>query len=180
MTREQFFKKYNVLAKKRKCNVTKSTVTLDDVRKLEKKYNIKMPQEYIDFISVAAHDISSLKGVIDNFLAEDDVHVELEIPTQPLNNELSEIDELFSRCESYLNAGYIPIGDLDETGFLCIDTCMDGIFMKRFDYEWCMDFTTREEFESDGIMVFDCFEDFISCFFEGKKYDATKCEDYND
>lgn len=138
-----------------------------------------MPQEYVDFISAAAHDISMLNGVMDNFHAEDDVFVELEIPIQPLNNELSEIDELFSRCEVYLNAGYIPIGDLDETGFLCIDTCMEGIFIKWFDYERCMEFTTRKEFESRGIMVFDCFEDFMSCFFEGKKYDAAKCEDYN-
>ena len=56
---------------------------------------------------------------------------------------------------------------------------MEGIFIKWFDYERCMEFTTRKEFESRGIMVFDCFEDFMSCFFEGKKYDAAKCEDYN-
>lgn len=45
-----------------------------------------MPQEYVDFISAAAHDISMLNGVMDNFHAEDDVFVELEIPIQPLNS----------------------------------------------------------------------------------------------
>ena len=39
MTREQFYEKYNVLAKKRNYNVTKSSVTLDEVIELEKKYN---------------------------------------------------------------------------------------------------------------------------------------------
>lgn len=122
MTKEQFFEKYSVLAKKRKYNIGKSSVTAGKVKELEKKHKIMMPEEYINFISAASHNISALNGVIDNFCFEDGVKIKLEIPTQPFNNELLGISELFSNpsCGRYLQAGYIPIGFFeDEAYILC-------------------------------------------------------------
>lgn len=182
MNKKQFYEKYIILAENQGSTISESTVTPEQINTLEQKYHLKMPQEYKDFISAAAHNITTLNGLMDDLYCEDDVEVELEIPAQPLNNELSEIDELFSGSERYIHAGYLPLGEMDGAYLLCLDTGMDGIFIKYFDHEWCLDhdFTTREEFESDGIMVFDRFEDFISCFFEGKKYDASRCEKYNE
>lgn len=182
MNKNQFYEKYRALAEKEGSSISESTVTPEQVNALEQKYHLKMPQEYREFISAAAHEITLLNGTIDNIHCEDDVEVELEIPAQPLNQELSELDELFSGCERYINAGYIPLGEMDGAYLLCLDSKADGIMIKYFDHEYCLDqdFAAREEFESDAMVLFDRFEDFISCFFEGRKYDASRCEGYNE
>lgn len=187
MTKEQFYEKYCKLAKSIGEEVTKSSVTAGQLKAFEKKYSekydIKMPQEYLNFISAAAHNIETYNGMIDDIFAEDDVEIELVMMAQPAGDELSYIEELLDNpsCGPYMKAGYIPLGFFDEEAYLlCIDTRMDGIVMKYFDYEGALECETREDFEEHDLALFDCFEDFILCFFEGRKYDAGKCGHYND
>ena len=104
MNKKQFYEKYIILAENQGSTISESTVTPEQINTLEQKYHLKMPQEYKDFISAAAHNITTLNGLMDDLYCEDDVEVELEIPAQPLNNELSEIDELFSGSERYIHA----------------------------------------------------------------------------
>lgn len=144
--------------------VVPTTVTEADIDDFEKKVNIKLTSEYRKFIGSCAHLFTHLSGKLDNFLYEDDVDVDLEIMPQPYGNELSYL--LVDMMENNLmtSLGYIPLGVFNDNGYLYIDTNKENkIVWLPFDN--CIGFTTYEEFDNEGFVIFEDFEEFMRCFF---------------
>lgn len=157
----------------------KSSVTTTQIKDIEKKYNIVFPSIYKDFISVYAHFINKVQGKLDNFLFEEDVDVVLEIPEQPYGAELQKLELLLESNEKYLYAGFLPIGEFQYCGLMCIDIFgndEDTMKIMWFDHEDCCECESREELEDEGAIVFDNFKLLLKCFFLKEKYDCkNKC-----
>lgn len=144
-----------------------STVDDEDIRRLEKKFNITFPRLYKEFISSYAHLITILTCKVDNDFFEDE-DVILEIPVQPYQKELDDIYTILEGSSVLLEAGYLPIGECNTYGILCIDlVANDESEMKIifFDHEDICECTTREELEEVGYATFDNFKQLLGYFF---------------
>lgn len=147
-----------------------SSITEQDICELEKEFNITLPQDYKNYLMVSAHMFTTLTGNFDNFCYDNDVDIELIIPPQPYKAELMYIKELYKNNAVLVNAGYIPLGQFDEDGWLCIDLENDNELV-WVPFECCVGFTKREEFETEQLHIFYQFADYITCFFEGKTHE---------
>ena len=64
---------------------------------------------------------------------------------------------------------YLPLGEFDEDGYLCIDLKNNNEIV-WLPFENCVGFTKREEFEEEQLHIFNDLDDFIKCFFGKEKY----------
>ena len=148
----------------RSWKVMESTLTEQDIEKLEKEFDLMFPEEYKNYLMAAAHMFTNLTGNFDNFFFEDNVNVLLKILPQPYKAELKYIKENFINNKILVKEGYIPLGEFDEDGYLCIDLKnSDEIVWLPF--ENCIGFTSRKEFEQEQLHIFSYFSDYIKCFF---------------
>lgn len=143
-----------------------SNVSEEDIIKLEKKFNIKLPSLYKAFISTYFHMFEELDGVLDDFHCEDGKEVYVDILPQPSDKPLKGIETVFEGCEELIDFGYIPIGDFSGWGPLCFDVPNNYKLVWLDHEEWCS-CETREELEELGETIFDNFKEFLKCFFDG-------------
>ncbi|MHC1686064.1 MAG: SMI1/KNR4 family protein [Clostridiaceae bacterium] len=143
-----------------------SNVSEDDIFKLEKKFKVKIPSMYKAFISAYSHFFEELEGIFDNFYDEDDVEVFVDIIPQPSNMPLSRIERVFEELRELIDLGYIPIGDFNGQGPLCIDILNSNklVWLNHEEYYKC---ETREEVEKISVLIFNSFNEFMECFFGG-------------
>lgn len=150
-------------------SVMDSTLAKEDLADLERQFNLKLPREYCDYIMAAAHMFTELTGNFNNFLFEDDVDVVMQIPPQPYKEELKYIKEMIEENSLLVGLGYLPIGTFDSDGYLYIDLeNQNRLVWLPFDN--CVGFTTREEFESEEVLIFETLDEYIKCFFGGETY----------
>lgn len=150
-------------------NLESSSLNDVDIKKMEEEIHIVFPKEYRAYIMTAAHQFTVLKGNFDNFFLEDDVDVELKIVPQPYHEELKYIREMLKENMILVRQSYLPIGEFDEDGYLCIDLKGNNEIV-WIPFENCIGFTEREQFEQEQISIFHEFDDYIKCFFGGAKY----------
>ncbi len=149
--------------------VLESTVREEQLEALEKEFNIQFPKEYKEFIGTCAHAFSCLEGKLDNFLFEDDVDVQLEIIPQYYGKELSLLYQDLKENSLVISLGYIPIGVFNDDGYLYIDTRKQNKIV-WLPFEDCVGFTTYDEFDSEGFVIFENLYELMDCFFLGKTY----------
>ena len=150
-------------------SVMDSTLNQKALAELEKQFDLKLPEEYCDYIMAAAHLFTEITGNFDNFLFEDDVDVIMQIPPQPYKEELKYIKAMFEENSLLVGLGYLPIGTFDDDGYLCVDTENQNRLV-WLPFNNCVGFTTREEFESEEMPIFETLEEYIKCFFGGETY----------
>lgn len=149
--------------------LVETTVSEEQLKELEEEFNITFPTIYKAFLSTYCHAFERLWGIFDDYYDEDNVTVGVDIFPQLPDNPLRYIQNVFRQCESLLQCGYIPIGDLRGYGPLCIDT-QDKDKIVWFDHEEYFDCETRESFEELAMLIFDNFTQFLECFFCGKRH----------
>ena len=155
--------------KKIKWEVKDSSIGLLEVQELEKEINLEFPSEYCEYVMAASHMFTELEGNFDNFFYEDDVDVSLKIVPQPYGEEQKYIRELLKDNYILVEEKYIPFGEFDEDGYLCIDLINNNeIVLLPFDE--CVGFTKRNQFETEQLHIFYKFDDFIKCFFGKEKH----------
>ena len=120
-----------------------------------------------------SHMFTELEGKFDNFFFEDDVDVSLKIVPQPQGEELKYIRELLKENYILVREKYIPLGEFDEDGYLCIDL-MNNNEIVWIPFGDCFGFTTREQFETEQLHIFYNFSDFIKCFFGKEKHEIEE------
>ena len=157
--------------------VLDSTVTEDDINQLEDEFGIKFPLDYRNYIGSCAHAFSCMIGYFDNFLFDDDVEVELIIPTQRYGNEIKDIKEFLLENHVLVQCGYIPIGLFNDNGYMCIDTRRENE-IRWLPYENCVDFEMYDEFNEESLPVFKNFEEYINCYFCGDKHEIEDDDEY--
>ncbi|AWI05532.1 SMI1/KNR4 family protein [Clostridium drakei] len=131
-----------------------SNVSEEDIFKLEKKINIKLPSIYKAFISTYFHMFKELDGVLNDFHCEDGKEVYVDIFRQPSNKPLQVIENVYKECEEIIEFGYIPIGDFNGWGPLCFDA-HNSYKLVWLDHEEYYSCETREELEELGETIFD-------------------------
>lgn len=141
-----------------------SSVTEQDIKDLEKEFDLKFSEEYKNYLMAASHMFVNLTGNFDNFCFENDVDISLKIVPQPYKEELEYIKALFINNKILVKEGYIPLGEFDENGYLCIDSKNNDDIV-WIPFENCVGFTSREEFEQEQLHIFCHFSDYIKCFF---------------
>lgn len=146
-----------------------SSIEEGDVKKLEEELQITFPKKYCEYIMAAAHRFTTLVGKFDNFFFEDDVDIEIKIVPQPYGEELKYIRKMLKENEIIVQQKYLPLGEFDEDGYLCIDLKNNNEIV-WLPFENCVGFTKREEFEEEQLHIFDDLDDFIKCFFGKEKY----------
>jgi hypothetical protein len=151
--------------------LVESNIGEDDIFRLEEKFNIKLPSIYKAFLCSYYHLFEKLEGVFDDFHQENDKKVIMYIVQQPSNSPLSKIKVLLEGYEDLIGFGYIPIGDFNGWGPLCFDV-FNNYELVWLDHEEYYDCESREELEDLGETIFDKFEEFMECFFCGKKHDC--------
>lgn len=151
--------------------LVESEVKEEDINKLEKTFNIKLPSLYKAFLSTYYHMLQELTGTLDNYLFEDDVEVYIELISQPSDNPLLQLKTVWGEFDDILEFGYIPIGDFNKCGPLCIDIFNDNILV-WLDHEEYYNCESREELEDLALPIFSDFKGFMECFFCGKKYEC--------
>ncbi|AKN31060.1 1,3-beta-glucan synthase regulator [Clostridium carboxidivorans P7] len=149
-----------------------SNVSEEDILKLEKEFNVKLPSLYKAFISTYFHMFEELDGVLDDFHCEDVKEVYVDILTQPSNKPLQVIENVYKECEEIIEFGYIPIGDFNGWGPICFDV-HNNYKLVWLDHEEYYNCETREELEELGETIFGDFKEFMDCFFAGVTH---KCE----
>lgn len=147
-----------------------SLLDLSAVHVLEQEVQLEFPSEYCEYIMAAAHMFTELEGKFDNFFFEDDVDVVLKIVPQPQGKELKYIREMLKENFILVKEKYLPLGEFDEDGYLCIDL-MHKNEIVWIPFEDCVGFTTREQFETEQLHIFYKFDDFIKCFFGKEKHE---------
>lgn len=149
-----------------------TSITSNEIKKIEERFCIKFPNLYKEFIGTFAHLITKLNGTVDNFLFEDNVEVTWELSIQPFTRELEYIIKSIENTPELIKANYLYIGEFNSSGPLCIDLIAsneDEMRIVCFDYEdWCRS-TTREDFKEVEIVLFSNFKELMECFFLGKK-----------
>ena len=165
---DNFVKKcFDELAKTEYISYVPSSLSVDAIEDMQKKYNIVFPQIYMDFISAYAHDITELHGKLDNFLFEDDVDVVLQIPEQTKNQELQNIELLFESNRNLIDWGYLPVGIFDECYLLCLDLETGKVcLLDEEDYDAC---SSKADVEEQKLDVFHSLEEVLECFFLKKR-----------
>lgn len=128
-----------------------------------------MPSIYKCFITSYYHIIEEVSGVFDNYNDEDDREISVSLIPQLSNNPFGMILHIYEECEELLKFGYIPFGDFNGQGSICIDT-LDSDRIVWFDYEEYYKCKERREFEEISIELFSGLKDFLICFFEQKRY----------
>lgn len=149
--------------------IENSSIDDVDVKNLEKELQITFPDQYCKYIMTAAHKFTTLVGKFDNFFFEDDVDVKINIVPQPYGEELKYIRKMLKDNEIIVQQKYLPLGEFDEDGYLCIDLKNDNEIV-WLPFENCVGFTKREEFEEEQLHILDDLDDFIKCFFGKEKY----------
>jgi hypothetical protein len=143
-----------------------SSVSEEDILKLEGKYDVKLPSIYKAFISTYFHLFEELEGVLDDFHCEDDREIYVDILPQPSNKPLQIIENVFEGLEELIAFGYIPIGDFNGWGPICFDV-INNYKIVWLDHEEYYNCETREELEELGETIFNNFIEFLECFFGG-------------
>ena len=150
-------------------NLEDSSLDESAVKDLEAEFQIHFPKDYCEYIMAAAHRFTVLDATLDNFFFEDDVEVELKIVPQPYKDELKYIRELLKENEILVGQNYLPLGEFEEDGYLCIDLEDDNKIV-WIPFENCVGFCERKQFEEEQLPMFDGLDDFIKCFFGKEKY----------
>lgn len=151
--------------------LVESNIREYNILRLEEKFNIKLPSIYKAFLCSYYHLFEKLEGVFDDFYQENNKRVSMYIVQQPSNSPLSKIEKLFEEYIDIIEFGYIPIGDFNGWGPLCFDV-FNEYNLVWLDHEEYYDCESREELEDLGEIIFDTFEEFMECFFCGKKHDC--------
>ncbi|NRT37138.1 SMI1/KNR4 family protein [Clostridium beijerinckii] len=151
--------------------LVESNVSENDILRLEEKFNINLPSIYRTFLCTYYHLFEKLEGIFDNFYQENDKIVTMYIVQQPSDSPLSKIEGLFEGYKEIIDFGYIPIGDFNGWGPLCFDV-PNNYKLVWLDHEEYYECESREELEDLGETIFDNFEEFMECFFCGKKHEC--------
>ena len=162
---------YEMLDEERKnyWKLVEMQVEDNNIDKIETDFNIKLPDIFKAFISTYCHVFERLSGKFDNYFGDSDVNVCVDISPQLTSEPLEEIRNVLEQFDELVAMGYIPFGDLNGIGPLCID--MNANFnVVWFDHELYYRCKTREEYEELEVIIFDDFYQFLDCFFAGKKH----------
>lgn len=158
---------------KNKWTLVESNVSVEDMVKLEKKFNIELPNLYKAFISSYYYSFNELHGVLDNFLYEDDCDVFVNVMQQLPGKPLAQIENILHELKDIINYGYIPIGDFNNCGPICFDT-VNNYKLVWLDHEEYYNCESREELEEVAIPIFVDFKQFMECFFCGIKHECEE------
>ncbi|WP_061313792.1 SMI1/KNR4 family protein [Clostridium botulinum] len=158
---------------KNKWKLIESNISEEDIVRLEKHFQVKLPELYKAFISSYFYLFDKLEGIVDNYNDYDDYDMEVDIMNQTPDKPLDEIYHVFNEYKELLKFGYIPIGDLDDIGPICFDA-LNNYSLVLLDHEEYYQCKSRDELEEMAVLVFSNFGNFLECFFCGVKY---VCED---
>lgn len=151
-----------------------TSLTEEELVDFENRHQITLPNTYKMYLTSFGHLLNKLYGRLDGYFGEE-LEALVYIPPQPYGSELKYVDEIYSECEILVKNGYLPLGDFNSWGPLCIDISKseeEEMKVLYFDHEEYGPCNSREELEQIGIVLFANFTEFLECFFEGKTHDC--------
>lgn len=112
----------------------KSNVTNDDITKFESKYNLTLPTQYIEYVTNRQFMDIQISGY-----------------TLYGINELNTLEDLISLFpENILSFGFFPIGSIDDSDFIALNTKSGEVVRLSYD-----DYSFKEILFAEFTMLID-------------------------
>lgn len=152
--------------------LVETNITTEEINVLENRFNVKLPETYVEFIKLYYHIFDTLEGTLDNYNFEEDVVVTIDFFDIPSDKSLKALEHMWGEFEELIELGYIPFADFEDIGPLCIDT-IDNNKIVWLDHEEYYNCKTREEMKFIEMRLFNNFKEVLNCFFCGIKHDCN-------
>lgn len=132
---------------------------MEDIRILEKKYNVKLPDDYIKFLlnfNGGDIELDDNNKVYVGYL-KDNIHVDILLGIRTYNEEL-DIEKWTDDYRHDMNEGMLIIGHSYEHGFIVLNCYPNDQCVSYWDQAY--EFPCSND-ESNNYFISDTFTDFI-------------------